>query len=131
MSSRFLNPVFIAILVLFAPFTYASKATIERLVGEWKLEKPDPSGVILIGVHLEITSDHKFKATSFANGTPVSTYVGTFELKGSEVTWTYLHSGGALPPNFQDTDIILTINKKRFIYKSKSSTETGIYYRVK
>jgi hypothetical protein len=120
----------ILLVVLFAQFASAARISYKNLVGTWTLQRLLPSGE-LMAVRLEITPDHTFSGTITTNGAVTWTYSGTFTLKGNQLTWTYVESTKPLPPNFQDTDLILSVKADSFSYSSTSSSETGVYDRVK
>jgi hypothetical protein len=129
MKLTYYRTAFLFAVVLITQFTSAAEITYENLVGKWKAERPHPSGATVV-VQLEITADHNFSGVAFANSNPIWTYDGTCELKGNELTWTYLHSSSPMPPNMQDTDEILSVDEQHWTYKSTLSGETGSYDRV-
>lgn len=129
MKSTYCRMAFLFAIILLTQFASAAEITYEGLVGKWKAEKQHPSGAMIV-VQLEITADHNFSGVASANGNPIWTYDGTCELKGNELTWTYLHSSSPMPPKMQDTDEILSVDEQHFTYKSKLSDETGSYEKV-
>jgi len=128
MTFWFRDMAVIAMLVMFAQVSPAAEFTFDQLVGKWRAERLQPEGETVV-VELEITSDHIFSGIVFANRVPVWTYAGTCELKGNELTWTYLESTQPLEHE-QDTDVIESIDSKQFTYTSMLSGETGSYDRV-
>jgi hypothetical protein len=129
MKSTIKKIALVSALFLFAQLSSAAEITFGKLVGKWTSERLQPSGDT-IAVQLEITSDHIFSGIVFENRIPVWTYAGTCELNGNELTWTYLQSTRPLEPNTQDTDVIQTIDARKFTYTSKLSGEPGSYDRV-
>lgn len=132
MNSKFFRIVIIFILIVFTNAALSAEITYSGLVGKWQAEKPYPSGAI-VTVELEITSDNTFRGIAFVNGVPNSiwTYNGTLQLKGNELTWSYLKSSRPMPLNYQDVDLILSIEDQKYTYKSKLSGEIGSYDRIK
>ena len=130
MKAIFFKVTWVVFILLFSQLTSAADITYESLVGKWKAEKSHPSGAMIV-VQLEMTSDHNFSGVASTNGNPIWTYDGTYTLKGNELTWTYLNSSTPMPPNMQDTDVILSVDDQIYTYKSKLSGETGSYNRIK
>jgi hypothetical protein len=130
MNSKFFRIVIISILIVFTNAALSAEITYSGLVGKWRAEKPHPSGAI-VAVELEITSDNTFRGIAFVNGVPNWTYNGTLQLRGNELTWSYLKSSRPMPPNYQDVDLILSIEDQKYTYRSKLSGEISSYDRIK
>jgi hypothetical protein len=130
MSINYVKIAIIATLLLFTNLTFSSEITYERLVGTWKKESTFASGAKMV-FQYEMKADHTFSGTASKNGAVIWTFDGKCELKGNELIWTYLHSSEAMPQDYHDTDLILSIEDNSYSYKSMLSGNTGIYERVK
>ncbi|HEY6130854.1 MAG TPA: hypothetical protein VIV27_02490 [Halioglobus sp.] len=116
-------------LVSFAQISFAVDMAFASLIGKWKSERIDDAGVLVV-IQLEIRPDQTFSSTVYENDRKAATFEGICELRGKELTWTYLHSSKPLTANKSDTDMILNVDEQQFIYKSKLSGEPGLYNRV-
>lgn len=129
MNTKAYSYIFI-IFAIFAPnLVYAEDVSFESLLGKWRTNKTHSSGA-LITVEVELKPNKEFYATAYINGVASGRFNGVFALKGNELIWTYLDSSIPIPVNYKDTDVILSIEKDKYTYRSTLTGETGWYERI-
>ena len=129
MKSMKSTTLFLTAFFLFANITYSVAETNIAPIGEWAIEKKHSSGAT-IRVEMSITENNIFSGVMLVNGVTNWTYGGIWELNNNEFIYTYKESSKPLPENYQDTDVIISVTKEKYVSKSKLSGEINTYHKI-
>jgi len=120
--------------ILFSVSAWAGSNTMETPatapIGEWVYEGKWPTGEV-VEARMTVTVDGRFFGVRFINGQLEWTYSGVWRIAGNEFTYVYKESENLLPDNYEDTDIILSVNDFRAKFQGKSTGDIITYIRVR
>jgi hypothetical protein len=122
--------VILTFAVLYSSAILSEEIAFPALIGKWHSEKPHSSGA-MVSNDLTINQDQTFSGMASISGKAIWQYDGTVDLQGNQLTWRYLHSSIALPPDYTDTDTIISADSNSYTYKSEKSGETNSYQKIK
>jgi len=98
-------------------------------IGEWVIEKKQISGNI-IEVRLSVSDDRKFSGTMYVNGVVGWKFSGAWVLQGNKFTYIYKESTIEMAENYQDTDIIISVDNLSYKFQSEKTGEVDVFMRV-
>jgi hypothetical protein len=121
-------------LILFLSFASSAGVSVESKnyrapIGEWVIEEEQSGSTVR--VRMTITNDHRFSGVSFVDEVLSWTYSGVWKMSGDEFTYIYKESSIPLPENFEDTDIIISVDDFSFKSQSKMKGSIFTYIRVR
>jgi hypothetical protein len=90
-----------------------------------------PNGVVM-ATELVLTQDLKFSGSATAQGKEFWTYSGTWDVKGTELTWRYENSSRPLPESAKtDIDTIVSVDAEKLVLASRLSGNQNVYLRAR
>lgn len=108
---------------------FAQVNKVKAPIGNWAIEKTHPTGAI-IKVQMEIRDDNTFNGVVLVNDAVNWSYGGIWKLNGNEFTYIYKESSKPIPENYEDVDVVLSVDGNNYTYKSKLSGEVRTYKRA-
>lgn len=111
-----------------APPAVKSAFTADQLVGNWSIE--GARNGVPVRTLFTMAADGTFSGSAEANGNPVMTYSGKWELVGDRINWLYTNASVPLPADAKrDADKIISVSPSKIEALSLASGEKRTFVR--